>query len=184
MKPKKILGISFILLGVIISVSNLSITGAVIGSSLSNYFSFIALIFFIGGIGLLMADIRITGNQRIEEVINQYQVGSIDVIHAVSEINKIDPIQAVRYRTGKQHSIVGNLNAYTTGLKSGKAAEELAMTAYLLAGKNNPIGARNSNIEIAKGISTKHYMEGFKKVLGKFKENNKKDLLDILGIPA
>ncbi len=55
MKPQKLLGISFILLALIVSVSNISITGAVIGSSLSNYFSFITLVLFIGGIGLLMA---------------------------------------------------------------------------------------------------------------------------------
>jgi|TARA_Y100000310_G_C20586980_1_gene765940 hypothetical protein len=55
MKPKKILGISFILLGVIISVSNLSITGAVIGSSLSNYFSFLAIAFLLVGVLLMMA---------------------------------------------------------------------------------------------------------------------------------
>ncbi len=55
MNFKRNLGIGFIFLSIIISAANMNMTGAVIGSSLSNLFSFVALVFFIGGIGLLMA---------------------------------------------------------------------------------------------------------------------------------
>jgi len=54
MNLKRSLGITFIFLSIIISVLNINLTGAVIGSSISNYFSLIAIVFFIGGIGLLM----------------------------------------------------------------------------------------------------------------------------------
>lgn len=55
MDLKKSLGIIFIFLSIIISVSNLNLTGAIIGSSLSNSFSFIAAAFLVVGVLLIMA---------------------------------------------------------------------------------------------------------------------------------
>ena len=53
MNLKRNLGISFVFLAIIISAVNLNITGAIIGSSLSNSFSFVAIIFLVVGVLLM-----------------------------------------------------------------------------------------------------------------------------------
>jgi uncharacterized protein (DUF486 family) len=181
MNKKRFIGFIFILISICIVVSNISITGAVIGNLTSNYLSLIAATFLIVGAALMVYE---TPQQRIEEIIKQYEAGQLDVIRVISELNRIVPIQGVKYRTGKQHTIIGDRNAYPIGLKSGRKAEELAMAAYLMAGKNNRLGIRQSNIEIDRGFSTKHYMKEFKKALENFKAIHAGDLEAVLGIPT
>ena len=55
MNKRRILGFVFIATAIIISVSNFSINGAFIGALPVSLFSFIAIVLFIGGVGLLMA---------------------------------------------------------------------------------------------------------------------------------
>ncbi|MBU2496746.1 MAG: hypothetical protein KJ767_01660 [Nanoarchaeota archaeon] len=180
MNGKRITGFLFIILAIVITISNINITGAVTGTSTSNLLSLVALVFTIIGIVLLISEK--TPEQKIEDIIEQYKDGQIDSVYAVAQINKIIPIQGVKYRTGKQHTILGERNAYPIDLKTGRKAEELAMTEYLMAAKNNPLGIMQSNIEIKKGLSTKHYMKEFKKTLERFKTSHSEDLETILGI--
>jgi len=53
MEKKRILGFVFIILSIGITISNITTTGAVIGTSLSNYFSIVAIVLLIVGIILI-----------------------------------------------------------------------------------------------------------------------------------
>lgn len=166
MNKKRVLGFIFIVLAIVIVISNTNITGAVIGTSSSNILSLITLAFLVVGLVLMVYENKAGG---IENIVNQFEQGDISSVYAGFELDKIINPQSIRYRTGKQHTWVGERNAYPISLKSGKKAKELAMMGYIIAGINNPKEASKSNIEIKKGVSTKDYMKGFQKALEKYK---------------
>ncbi len=161
--------------------SQSGMTGNVVSDRVSAVSSIFGLVFIIGGLGLMIYEER-SPKQKIEDIVKQYESGQIDSVHTVAELNKVVQIQNVRYKTGKQHSLVGKRDAYPLKLKRGREAEELAIVEYLLAVKNNPQGIRNNRIEIRKGLSTKHYMEKFQKIIGEFKQIHAKELETILEI--
>lgn len=80
---RKILGIIFIFVAILIIISNLSISGAVIGVSLSNYLSLVALVFFLIGAILLISERR-----QIEGHIEQLVASGVsrDKINSIQEI--------------------------------------------------------------------------------------------------
>ena len=169
-----ILGILFVL------DSNATITGAVIGTTVPSSFNILlGLITLIASFTLTKEK---TTQERIEDIIRKYEHGELDAIHTANALNEIGTIQNVRYREGKQHTIVGARDAYPIPLKNGRKAEELAIAEYLLASKNNPRGTRQNNLEFRKGLSTKHYMEAFRKEIEKYKRTHRQELEAILGI--
>jgi putative component of toxin-antitoxin plasmid stabilization module len=107
MKPRQLLGSAFILLGVIISVSNLSMTGAVIGSPLSNYFSFLALAFLLVGVLLMKSGIENKViNSKVKEnplllrtAKNLGQDEGREVNHLIEQLNKGNTNPGVGTRT-------------------------------------------------------------------------------------
>ncbi len=181
MGKKEVLGVLFIVISILISLSNLTLVGAVIGTGISNSLGIIAVAFFAVGAILIAREAR-DPRARIDNIVKKYVMGKIDVVHTAAKLNRIIPIQNVKYRTGKQHTLVGERNAYPIDLRKGRRAEELAILEYLLAVKNNPQGIRQNKIEIARGLSTKHYMKAFKQTLDRFKKNHAPALETLLGI--
>ena len=168
------LGILFIL------DSNATITGAVIGTTVSSSLNILlGLIALIASFTLTKEK---TTQERIEDIIKEYEHGELDAIHTANALNEIVAIQNIRYREGKQHTILGEKHAYPLPKKNGIKAEELAMAEYLLASKNNPRGTRQNNLEFRKGLSTKHYAEAFRREIEKYKMAHRQELEAILGI--
>lgn len=182
MHKKRLLGISFIGLAFVLSLNNLIITGAIVGTAISNSLSLVALIFFfLGSIIVISYDSR--GNkEKIKEIIEKYEIGNINAVNAVNEINKIDPIQLVKFKQGLEHSVYGEKEGYSIPLRNGKEAEELAILEYLVAVKNRPEQRRKNELHLAKGFSTKHYSEGIKRLIESIKRKYAKDLETKLGI--
>jgi len=178
-KAKLLLASFFIVFGFLLIGPLKSPTGAVIGlvSVSHSFLGIISLLF--GVLFLALVDDK---KKRIEDIVKSYESGDISEIEAVKELNEIVQIKNVRYREEKQHSLVGERDIYSVHLKSGKKAENLALVEYLVAGKNNPSGARFSNLEFRKGLSTKHYMVAFRKLVLEYKKEHKKELEDILGV--
>ena len=81
MNLKRNLGISFVFLSIIISAVNINITGAVIGSSLSNSFSFIAVIFLVVGVLLMSGRDGDKDSGNLEKTIKLYH-GALDTNEA------------------------------------------------------------------------------------------------------
>ena len=182
MEKKRLLGFSFIGLAFVIAINNVTITGAVVGNSLSNLLSLVALVFFLFGSIIVTFYYSRNNKEKIKEVIEKYKIGSINAVNAVSEINKIDPIQLVKFKQGLEHSIYGENNGYSIPLRSGKEAEELAILEYLVAVKNYPEQRRKNELHLAKGFSTKHYSERIRKLIESVKRKYAKDLETRLGI--
>ena len=96
---KKSLGFIFILLSVVIIISNAKITGAIIGNSLSNSLSFIAVILFGVGVFLIITERLENGVvssrvktdpllTRVAEEVGKREAISRDVNHLITELNK------------------------------------------------------------------------------------------------
>ena len=66
MNKKRILGYLFIAVGIALFIRNIVFTGAVIGTSITNYFSIFAIGFFVGGILLIL-----TSKKRLEVFLRQ-----------------------------------------------------------------------------------------------------------------
>jgi len=180
MKPsiKKFIGAFLFLVGVImLSASQSGITGNIISDRTGAVGSILSLVLIVGGLVVM-----VKGDEylALNDITRRYELGEIDAVRAGYLINEIIPIQNVKFRTGKQHSIVGADNTYPISLKEGDKAIELAIMGYLLALENNPKGSRNNNIEISRKASTKHHMNGFLKLLNSFKSSNAEDLEGIL----
>lgn len=99
MNKKRLLGFGFISLAIIIVVSNTNITGAIIGTSTSNYLSLVALVFFIvGGFLILTGKLenKVMGSKvkedpllsSVAEHIGENQAVNRDVNHLIKELNK------------------------------------------------------------------------------------------------
>ncbi len=181
MDKKRLLGFGFIGLAFVVTIYNLTITGAVIGNTLSNFMGFVTLVFFIGGLILTFYYSK-SNREKIKELIEKYETGNITSVDAVNEINKIDSIQLVKFKYGLEHSVYGEKGCYPIPLKKGKEAEELAILEYLVAIKNHPEQRRKNELHLAKGFSTKHYSEGIKRLIESIKRKYAKDLEAKLGI--
>ena len=166
MGKKRVVGILFIAVSILISLSNITLVGAVIGAPASNFLGIVALAFFV--VGAVLVIYEEMPRKRIEDIVRKYERGKIDVINTAYLLNKTVPIQNVRYTERKQHSIVGERNASPIGLRAGSMAQELPIVEYLVSEQ--------------KGLSTKHYMKAFKKTVKNFKEAHKHDLASVLGI--
>lgn len=120
--------------------------------------------------------------EKIQEIVTKYQAKEIDPIEAVIDINNIISIHSVKFKEGFQHTILGERDSYPIPLKEGKRAEELAILEYIVAVRNHPEQRRINELHIAKGLSTKHYSEGIKKLIESIKGKYAKDLQARLGI--
>lgn len=182
LKKRRILSIALILLGWLLLKPSISPTGFVIGTTIISY-SFIGTILFLIGIILLLTE-KEDPKEQIEEIIRKYGQGKIDAIHAAAELDEVVEIQNVKYRTGKQHAIVGERNIYALpeSMRHGRKAEELAIVEYLIAIRNNPQGSKQNNLEFKKGLSTKHYMKELIKIIKEFRYMHDSELEEILGI--
>ncbi|MFH1311144.1 MAG: hypothetical protein ABIH65_01930 [Nanoarchaeota archaeon] len=181
MKKQKILGVIFLSVSILTFIINISITGAVIGATFPISLNLIALVFFIGGLILILYDSR-NNREKIREIIEQYKTGNISPVETVKEINEVSEIQQIKFKTGLQHSIYGERDSYPIPLKNGKKAEELAILEYLVAIRNHPEQRKENELHIGKGLSTKHYSEGIKKMIESIKGKYAKDLQAKLGI--
>ena len=180
MKKQKLLALLLLSISIILSVFNSNITGAVIGISPS-YVSLAAMIFFIAGLIFTFYDSR-SNREKIQEIVTRYKAKEIDSIEAVIDINNIIPIQSVKFKTGLQHTISGERDNYPIPLKNGKEAEELAILEYIVAVRNHPEQRGSNELHLAKGLSTKHYSEGIKRLIESIKGKYAKDLQARLGI--
>lgn len=182
MKKKRLLGIGFVGISFVLAVNNLTITGAVIGNSLSNFFGFIALVFFVvGSILILVSSEYADDKEKIKRVIGQYESGEISPVEAVREINVISPISFVKFKYGLEHSICGERYSYPISVKDGKKAEELAIVEYIVAVRNRPELWRKNELHLGKGVSTKHYPEKLNKLVEYIKRKYSLDLESKLG---
>lgn len=120
MDKKRILGFGLILVAVAIIASNISMTGAVIGTTLSNSMSFIALVFLVVGLGLMMArkksllEIKVDGTGRTLILTNKFKkairmhnikpiqnaISNIGTGKGKEEMLKHSPHKSVRGGTG------------------------------------------------------------------------------------
>ncbi len=178
MQKRGYIGIGLIVLGLAVFFAEpLGITGAVIGleDAREVWFYLIGTLMIVGGL-ILQAR---TPREDIGEIVNRLAKGQISPIRAAAEMNRIVPIYNVRYKTGKQHSLVSARDAYPVALKEGDEAEQLAMTEYIFGVGNNPHGVRGSNLEFRKGVSTKHYMKAFQAALERFRVENAEELREV-----
>ena len=146
MNFKRNLGIGFIFLSIIISAANMNMTGAVIGSSLSNLFSFVALVFFIGGIGLFMSE-----RERKKSIAKLVGLGI-----PISQINKIEVGIKGTYPISQRKEIYREVETVLDEVKSGTVGGPHNL--HVLRGVPPGLG----------GTSAKRMLEADAKILNKY----------------
>ena len=180
MRKQKIFALFCFVISIIFSIFNANITGAAIGIR-SSSISLAALVFFMFGLIFTFYDSR-SDREKIKELVEQYETGKISPIEAIININGITPISSVKFKSGLQHTIVGERDSFSIPLRKGKKAEELAILEYLVAIRNHTEIRRDNELHFDKGVSTKHYSEGIKKLIENVKRKYAPDLQTKLGI--
>jgi len=99
MNKKRFFGFGLVLVSIILSASNLTITGNVIGSNYTSYLSLFSVLSFILGAGLILAGgvqnkvirSRVSKDSlllRVAQDVGRRQAISRDINHLIAELNK------------------------------------------------------------------------------------------------
>jgi len=176
------LGVFLIIVSGIISLSNIVITGAVVGNLGENYISIISVLIFLTGSFFILESGRFWNKYKVGLVIKEYESGELNPVQAALKINdKLFPsgikISGVDYRGGRRETIRTEEEYIPINLQDEENAKNLTIAFYEIALINDRNNIRNCEIHLSRQASSKHHKAGLLKIIDKFEEKYREELV-------
>lgn len=185
MNYKRGLGIGLIFVGLFIVLTSRVITGAVIGFQPENYLGLFGVLVFLVGVFLVFVSRTYQDNKSmVKRVLKEYERGKFNPVEAVLRISgDLLPdgirIIGVDYRGGDRGTIKTEGGGIPMRFRDQDKARDLALALYEIAVFNDRKNAKNCELHIARGVSSKHYRGGLDALIKDFEEKNKESLKEI-----